>query len=42
MKSNLYYNGILKLHLVHLEKCPPLRAFNLRVPKKLHTEIIDH
>jgi hypothetical protein len=34
---SLYYNGILKLHSVHPKKRPPLRASNLRAPRKLHT-----
>jgi hypothetical protein len=36
---HLYYNGTLKLYLVHPIKYPPLRVFNHCAPKKLHTRI---
>ena len=37
--AHLYYNGILKLYLVHPVKRPLLRVFNHCVPKIMHTRI---
>ena len=36
MPTHLYINGIVKLHLVHLEKRPPLKAFNHYISKNIH------